>query len=134
MTPEGLAVKLIDFGLAHECPQGVALMHAPCGTMGYIAPEISAQQSNCPIVITPAVDMWSLGVCLYEMAVGYNPVRVYKLTHRSVNLEATIFSYQRDWYDKHPQLIDLIKKCLQTDPTRRICARDALAHPWFAER
>ena len=89
------------------------------GTIGYLAPEISA--SECPIEISTAVDMWSFGVLLYEMAVGYNPQRVYKLSSRSgVNFD--LFSYQRDWKDKDPLLKDLISKLLIVDPLQRLTA------------
>jgi len=41
------------------------------GTMGYLAPEM--KKNN---FIGPEIDMWSLGVALYEMAVAYKPTVV----------------------------------------------------------
>lgn len=52
-------------------------MKSKCGTWGYMAPEITRATSSAPIEITPAVDMWSLGIVLYEMSVGYNPAIVF---------------------------------------------------------
>ena len=63
-------VKLLDFGLARIMDQ-VALTRpedGPAGTLWYMAPELwqSAQPS-------PAIDMYALGVVLYELIAGEIP-------------------------------------------------------------
>lgn len=73
-------VKICDFGLSHICDpsSGKALAELKCGTMGYIAPEVipvntdelNLLQGN---LIGPNIDLWSLGVVLYEMAAAYKP-------------------------------------------------------------
>jgi serine/threonine protein kinase len=40
-------------------------MEAKVGTPGYQAPETAANS-----VVTPAIDMWALGVILHELATG----------------------------------------------------------------
>ena len=37
----------------------------------------------------------------------------------------------RDWKKQSPQAMDLIRACLEVDPTQRITVNDALQHPWF---
>lgn len=46
-------------------------MPIKCGTANYIAPEVS---NNA--IITPKIDIWSLGVILYTMSCGYKPTQI----------------------------------------------------------
>ena len=39
------------------------------GTSGYIAPEVK----NNNILVGPEIDMWALGVMMYEMCTAYRP-------------------------------------------------------------
>lgn len=43
-----------------------------CGTGGYIAPEIGSYNT----FVGPEIDMWSLGVMLYEMCCAYKPTKL----------------------------------------------------------
>jgi serine/threonine protein kinase len=68
-------VKLCDFGLSHVIKpeyNGKALMVEKCGTGGYIAPEIGAKNT----LVGPEIDMWSLGVMMYEMCTAYKPTKI----------------------------------------------------------
>ena len=62
--------KLCDFGLCHlvNKSNGKAYMKHVCGTSKYIAPEVKVNS-----YIGPEIDMYSFGITLYEMAVGYKP-------------------------------------------------------------
>jgi len=57
---------MIDFGLAKKFKKG-ELMSDQCGTPYYIAPEILEGEYSIQ------VDMWSLGVVLYQMLSGVVP-------------------------------------------------------------
>lgn len=46
-------------------------MECLVGTTDYQAPEMGDD-----VQITTAVDMWALGIVLYEMAVGYKPKKI----------------------------------------------------------
>ena len=69
-------VKLCDFGLSHIMSaeyNGKSLMVERCGTGGYIAPEVGAKNS----IVGPEIDMWALGVMLYEMCTAYKPTKLF---------------------------------------------------------
>jgi serine/threonine protein kinase len=43
-----------------------------CGTQGYIAPEVGKRNS----MIGPEIDMFALGVILYELMAAYKPTKL----------------------------------------------------------
>ena len=59
-------VKILDFGLATD--RSVAVETLPMGTLRYMSPEQSRMGK-----LTPATDIFSLGVVLYELATGVHP-------------------------------------------------------------
>jgi serine/threonine protein kinase len=65
-TPSGgFSVTLADFGLAKQVgilQNKKPLYHSPCGTPGYMAPEIMCQDAY-----HKAADIFAIGVSLYTM-------------------------------------------------------------------
>ena len=63
-------IKIGDFGVSR-------LMHnkkrcyEQCGTPAYIAPELLSKEGYTGF----KADLWSAGVCLYAMIVGYVPFK-----------------------------------------------------------
>jgi len=115
-------IKIADFGLSEEFTPG-ELLNTFCGTPEYMAPEVFKGQK----FDGPKVDVWSLGIMLYEM------------------LTATIPFPGSDW----PQIIervlrgkyyepeylsekckDLIRKMLVLDPSKRATLNEVLEHDW----
>lgn len=68
MTPEGTP-KITDFGIAHDTAgYGLTEPGQTWGTSTYLAPEQAVGQP-----VTPATDIYSLGVILFEMLTGKVP-------------------------------------------------------------
>ncbi|KAI9187897.1 hypothetical protein H9P43_002288 [Blastocladiella emersonii ATCC 22665] len=64
----GWLVKLVDFGLGSAFdPQ--EYRHTAVGSPGYFSPEVAQGVSY----VGPEVDVWSLGVVLFEMTTGMHP-------------------------------------------------------------
>ena len=72
---DGRAV-LMDFGIAtFEGAAQVTRLHETVGTPQYLAPELALPAGRTPREATPAADLWSLGVTLYETVEGRAPFR-----------------------------------------------------------
>lgn len=68
------STKVLDFGLAAFLSEKLLLTR--CGTPGYIAPEVLTQSPKSNhLVIKPNVDIYSIGVILYEMIYKVNPFK-----------------------------------------------------------
>jgi serine/threonine protein kinase len=67
ITEEGV-VKLCDFGWCVETAMGNRQTF--CGTYEYMAPEVIKEKPY-----NQSIDVWSLGILLYELLHGYSPFR-----------------------------------------------------------
>ena len=117
-------VKLSDFGLSKILSKKTNLVKTPCGSPCYASPEtLSGLPYNGLIS-----DMWSTGVLMYACVVGQLP-----WTKRNQN---ELFKQIKTADYVVPEFlsedcVDLIKKLMTTDTTKRLTAEEALAHPWF---
>jgi serine/threonine protein kinase/WD40 repeat protein len=122
LTSEGRA-KLLDFGLA-KLLGGSQLTRAgrPLGTPAYMAPEQARGEA-----IDHRVDLWALGVVLYQMLSGKLPFGgedsnaiLYAITHEEpLPLEAAA--------DLPPRVIALLEQLLRKEPDQRYADSAALA-------
>ena len=111
-------IKLIDFGFATYCKNGET-MNEQLGTPQYAAPEIFEQKPY-----TNKVDMWSVGVVLYNMIKGTQPFsnKDYEnvkeqVLHKEINYSGF----------KNNALINLCKGLLERDPDKRLNAFQAIS-------
>ncbi|GLC59842.1 cGMP-dependent protein kinase [Pleodorina starrii] len=119
--------KLGDLGMVcHLDRDGLAVGRA--GTPNYMAPEVWANGTGPKFMSYGAnADLWSTGVCLYEMMTGRLPT-----SHPDEYLKSNwSFSPRQSAFS--PELRDLLSRLLTPRPRRRLqsCAEVA-AHPWFA--
>ncbi|KAG2508775.1 hypothetical protein JM18_009101 [Phytophthora kernoviae] len=118
-------IKLADFGFARAISHDSSLLRSIKGTPLYMAPELVQEK---PYNYT--VDLWSLGVILYELAVGRPPF----YTDRIVTLIQMIVREPV----KYPPTMSasfqsFLKGLLNKDPARRITWPDILHHPFVQE-
>ncbi|HEX3476852.1 MAG TPA: serine/threonine-protein kinase [Kofleriaceae bacterium] len=111
--------RVIDFGIAREVAAG-AITGARLGTIAYMAPEQLTSG-----LIAPCVDIWALGVVLFEALAGRLPFdgfadgRSPQLCETAPRLAALA--------EVSPALDAVIASCLERDPGRRPASMRALA-------
>lgn len=118
-------VKLCDFGFARAMSSNTVVLTSIKGTPLYMAPELVKEQ---PYDLT--VDLWSLGVILYELLVGQPPFytnSIYSLVNHivkdPVEYPANI----------SPELRSFLQGLLRKDPRQRLSWPDLLEHPFVRE-
>jgi len=123
----GDIIKLSDFGLSRIVDHA-SFMKTFCGTPQYVAPEIISSSQGEP-GYGLACDLWSLGVILYIMLVGYPP---FEETNVFDHIQAGDYGFpDDDWRDISHSAKDLISKLLIVDPGKRITVEEALVSPWM---
>jgi len=110
-------VKLLDFGLALESRRADTELEREArvvGTAAYLAPEYVEQ-----LVVSPAMDVYALGVVAYELVTGNPPFGgtlhvLSRLARRAVLPRASSVNALVP-----PELDDIIAAMLESDPQRR---------------
>jgi len=147
---------LIDFGLCtrmtkdHHHPhtlyssQGSASASAAadsspiCGKRNYIPPEILAENNNNSQrgQYGHASDLWSAGVCLLYMLLGFPAFEYAKEddVRFAFFLQGKLRELLQHWQISLSEIaVDFIYFVLQPNPLHRPSLEDILLHPWMAE-
>ena len=124
--------KLGDFGFAKYENEENKNDDNYCGTLEYLAPETLNNLNNQNI--GKSVDIWSLGILLFEMLTGRLPFKIEKdkldLYKNSNNSEL----WKINWTDDFPKLAkDLISRILVPNPDKRLNLDQILSHQWFID-
>jgi serine/threonine protein kinase len=122
ITPNN-QVKLYEFGNAAQLTEEQNVRSTVVGNPAYMAPELVKGEQY-----TQKVDVWSMGICLYELAEG-------KLPYENKNpmlILATItkqpppeLSNKSKW---SAEFDDFITTCLRKDPSQRPSVEELIRH------
>ncbi len=120
--------KITDFGLAKllDAGSGPTRSEAHLGTPSYMAPELAAGDASAA---GPAVDVYSLGVMLYELLTGQLPFTgpsPLAVLEKVRNQEPTPPRSLRPSLSVDLETICL--KCMEKEPGKRYASAEALAH------
>ena len=130
LIDENNNIKLCDFGLCINLNEGQRTTF--CGTYEYIAPEIIKEQPY-----DQSIDIWSLGILLYEILHGYSPFRVSNNKNDEENQKEifkNIIDYKYKIDDKlylSNECVDMIHKLLEYNCKNRIKTSEIFLHPWI---
>ncbi|VDL65906.1 unnamed protein product [Nippostrongylus brasiliensis] len=100
-SPEKIAVKLCDFGLATHLRKGETACTV-VGTPGYIAPQVFKQEYD------QSADVYSMGGILYTMLTGSDPPSKGSMRFDGLGISA----------------VELIEKMMEQDASKRIALND----------
>ena len=126
-SSDQIIVKLMDFGLS-KILGNTETTNEGYGTMAYIAPEILLRSPY-----NYKVDVWSLGVIIFNMLSGNLP----NITQTDYLGVVTLHNHKQPI--KFPKIfekvskeaINLIKGCLEKSPENRTNIEDVVLHKWF---
>jgi serine/threonine protein kinase len=118
-----LNIKICDFGW---CAENCAVKRTTfCGTYEYMAPEMIFRSEY-----DYRVDVWAVGVLLYELLHGTAPFK-------GKSIEEVQESMLKGCYEINPKLSDsvkhLIEQILQFKPEERLSLEAISQHPWMKE-
>ena len=117
-------LKLCDFGWAKELT--LENRSTFCGTMEYMAPEIVGSENY-----DYSVDIWSLGILLYEMLFGHSPFKANAINDIIQNIKTHDLNYDENNKKISNSCKDLIQKLLNMNPQKRLKIKDILEHPFI---
>ena len=123
LTPDGDA-KVTDFGIARslDVERGVTQTGTVLGTSNYLSPE---QASGQPV--TPATDVYSLGIVLYELLTGEVPFpgeNFVAVAMKHINEPPPDLAAARP--DLPLRLVAVVDRALEKDPDRRFRSMEEL--------
>jgi serine/threonine protein kinase len=126
-------IKLTDFGLArmingkqNPLENGATSM---AGTVGYMAPEVITSH-----LYSEAADVFSAGVILYILLVGYPPFHGDSEVETLLKIARGDLQFDpEDWAGVSMPAKRLVARMLEVRAQDRISVDDALAHPWIAQ-
>ncbi|KAI1744001.1 kinase-like domain-containing protein [Xylaria scruposa] len=117
-------IKMSDFGLSVHAPSGRRV--TKCGTFDYMPPEM-VHRRKLDRSYDEKVDLWALGVLIYEFLVGQPPFEgTPQITKKRImKADMRIPAYVS------PEAKDLINRLLVVDPDQRIPLHQIQQHPWI---
>ena len=124
-------IKLCDFGWCTKISENQK-RKTFCGTIEYMSPEIISNENY-----DKCVDIWALGILLYEMLHGFSPFKSKNIKLNYEQLKEEIFNniengsyviYKEKELSK--ECVSLIRKLLEKNDEERINVKEIFPQPW----
>ena len=122
-----LSIKLIDFGSCNYIKKNENFT-LKVGSPYYIAPEVLKHDYN------NKCDIWSIGVILYILLVGYPPFKAKNKNELFNKIKTGSYSMEGPgWNRVSNQAKDLVTHMLEYDYNKRYSAEKCLNHVWIKQ-
>ncbi|PAV77013.1 hypothetical protein WR25_00130 [Diploscapter pachys] len=119
-------VKLIDFGLSRRILPGHPVKDM-VGTPEFVAPEVVNYEP-----LTPATDMWALGVVTYILLSGGSPFLGDSRDETFCNITGVNYHFTDRYFKNTSNYAkDFISRLFVRDVAQRATVEDCLHHPWI---
>ncbi len=125
LTNNNQNLKISDFSFSKY--KNISRSTTICGSPLYMAPELLDKKSY-----SSEIDIWALGIILYELCFGKNPFAECKDID-----ELTLLSQQKiniPFNDLSKDCNDLITRLLEIDENKRLKLKDIIIHPWIKKK
>eukprot|EP01134_Creolimax_fragrantissima_P006357 CFRG6357T1 len=120
-------VKITDFGAAVWLTSEAEMRSEVCGTIYYVAPELVPG----PYLPRP-LDVWALGVVLFNMTTGMFPF--IPNTNDVASFLAAVAQQKLKFPDGLDEDAKIVITCMMTlDPVRRVALKTVLKYVWFKD-
>ena len=121
-------VKITDFGLSKFFDEQSSLMKTPCGTPGYIAPEVLHMRGY-----DKQCDVWSFGVIVYILLCGFPPFYADNDAQLFEKIKRGKYEFIAPYWDPiSEEAKAFVRRMLVVDPKKRSTCAQLLADPWLA--
>jgi len=116
-------LKIADFGWSVHAPNN--RRQTLCGTLDYLPPEMIEGRDH-----DSNVDVWSLGVLMYEFLVGSPPFEAEEHNETYTRIAKVDLKYP-DYLSEDSK--DLMSRLLVKNPRERLPLEECLAHPFITK-
>ena len=124
LLDENYRVLLSDFGWSKFLDEN-EFRKTFCGTPEYLSPEMAKKEGH-----NEMVDIWAMGVLMFEFLAGYSPF----FGSCPKELYNNIKKLKIQWPVDFPPLAkNLITKILKINPSERLSINEILDHAWFTQ-